>query len=103
MKAKLVLFAICDALLSINVNAKIKDGKAMTGNSLSEFGKYTITNSESPMVYQNKVLETYDLNYENTSNPGKNWRSGRKRNAELLLYVTTSLKSSTPAIAAYLE
>ncbi len=69
MKAKLVLFAICAALLSINVNAKIKDGKAMTGNSLSEFGKYTITNSESPMVYQNKVLETYDLNYENTSNP----------------------------------
>ena len=37
MKAKLVLFAICVALLGMNVNAKIKDGKAMTGNSLSEF------------------------------------------------------------------
>lgn len=69
MKAKLVLFAICVALLSVNVNAKIKDGKAMTGNSLSDFGKYTITHSASPMVYENKVLETYDLNYENTTNP----------------------------------
>lgn len=69
MKAKLVLLAICVALLSVNVNGKIKDGKAMTGNSLSDFGQYTITHSESPMVYQNKVLETYDLNYENTANP----------------------------------
>ncbi|MCK3685081.1 hypothetical protein [Maribellus sp. YY47] len=69
MKAKLVLFAICVALLGMNVNAKIKDGKAMTGNSLSEFGQYTITHSESPIVYNNQVLETYDLNYENTANP----------------------------------
>ena len=40
MKAKLVLLAICVALLSVSVNAKIKDGKAMTGNSLSDFGQY---------------------------------------------------------------
>lgn len=69
MKTKLVLFAICAALFSLNVDAKIKDGKAMTGNSLSDLGKYTITKAESPMVHNNQVLETYDLMYENASNP----------------------------------
>jgi hypothetical protein len=69
MKAKLVLFTICVALLSFTVDAKIKDGKTMTGNSLSEFGKYTVTQSDNPMVYKDQVLETYELTYENTNNP----------------------------------
>ena len=69
MKTKLVLLAVCVALLTMGATAKIKDGKAMTGNSLTEFGKYTIVNSEAPMVYQNQVLKTYDLTYENTSHP----------------------------------
>lgn len=68
MKTKLILLAICVALVSMGATAKIKDGKAMTGNSLTEFGKYTIVNSDAPMVYDNKVLQTYDLTYENTSN-----------------------------------
>lgn len=69
MKTKLVLFSICIAILSMGATAKIKDGKAMTGNSLTEFGKYTIVNSQAPMVYQDQVLETYELTYENTSVP----------------------------------
>ncbi|WP_297086129.1 hypothetical protein [uncultured Draconibacterium sp.] len=69
MKTKLVLFSICIAILSMGATAKIKDGKAMTGNSLTEFGKYTIVNSEAPMVYDNKVLETYELTYENVGTP----------------------------------
>jgi len=69
MKTKLVLLSICIALLSMGATAKIKDGKAMTGNSLTEFGKYTIVNSSTPMVYEDQVLETYELTYENISNP----------------------------------
>lgn len=68
MKTKLVLLAVCVALISMGATAKIKDGKAMTGNSLTEFGAYTIVNSDAPMVYNNKVLQTYDLTYENASN-----------------------------------
>ena len=69
MKTKLVLLTLCMAILSLGASAKIKDGKALTGNSLTDFGKYTVAKSDAPMVYKNKVLETYDLTYENTSNP----------------------------------
>ncbi|MCY1723360.1 hypothetical protein OU798_23620 [Prolixibacteraceae bacterium Z1-6] len=69
MKTKLVLFSICLAILSMGATAKIKDGKALTGNSLTEFGKYTVVNSDVPMVYKNQVLKTFELTYENTDNP----------------------------------
>ena len=69
MKTRLILFTICLALLSVGASAKIKDGKALSGNSLTDFGKYTIVKSDNPMVADGKVLETYELAYENTSNP----------------------------------
>jgi hypothetical protein len=69
MKTKLILLSICIAILSMGATAKIKDGKAMTGNSFTDFGKYTIVNSDVPMVYESQVLKTYELTYENTSNP----------------------------------
>ncbi|HKI88046.1 MAG TPA: hypothetical protein VKA38_03395 [Draconibacterium sp.] len=69
MKTRIILFTICLALLSVGASAKIKDGKALTGNSLTDFGKYTIVNSDNPMVADGVVLETYDLTYENTNNP----------------------------------
>ncbi|WP_346854097.1 hypothetical protein [uncultured Draconibacterium sp.] len=69
MKTKLVLLSICIAILSMGATAKIKDGKAMTGNSLTEFGKYTIVNSDVPMVYNDQALKTFELTYENTNNP----------------------------------
>lgn len=69
MKTKLVLLAICVAVLSMGATAKIKDGKAMTGNSLTEFGNYTIVKSDNPMVYKNEVLKTFELTYENTKHP----------------------------------
>ena len=69
MKTKLILLSICVALLSMGASAKIEDGKALTGNSSTDFGKYTITKSDAPMVYKNEVLSTFDLIYENTSNP----------------------------------
>ncbi len=69
MKAKLFIFTICLAIASLGTSAKIKDGKALTGNSLTEFGKYTIVKSEVPMVIEDQVLETYELTYERTSEP----------------------------------
>jgi hypothetical protein len=69
MKTKLFILTICVALLSLGASAKIKDGQSLTGNSLTEFGKYTIMASDAPMVINNEVVKTYDLMYENTSNP----------------------------------
>ncbi len=66
MKTKLVFFAICVAFLSLSATAKIEEGKAITGNSLSNFGKYIIENADVPMVYENQKLKTYELTYENT-------------------------------------
>lgn len=48
----------------------IKDGKAMTGNSLTEFGKYTVVNADhAPMVVNDQVVKTYELTYENANHP----------------------------------
>jgi len=70
MKTKLFIITICMAIISLGASAsKIKDGKALSGNSLTDFGKYTIVKSEAPMLVDNKVLETYDLSYERTSEP----------------------------------
>lgn len=69
MKTRLIILTICAALLSMGASAKIKDGKALSGNSLTDFGKYTIENSDVPMVVDNQVLRTYELNYERTNNP----------------------------------
>ena len=69
MKTKLLILTICLAIISLGTSAKIKDGKALTGNSLTDFGKYTIVKSKAPMVVGKQVLETYDLTYEHASNP----------------------------------
>lgn len=71
MKTKLFILTICVALVSLGASAKTTDGKALTGNSLTEFGKYTVTVSEKPMIIENQAVKTYDLNYENTINPVK--------------------------------
>lgn len=67
MKTRFIILTICAALLSVGASAKIKDGKALSGNSLTDFGKYTIVNSDAPMVVDNQVLKTYDLTYERTN------------------------------------
>ncbi len=67
MKTRLFLLIVCAALLSLNASAFLRDGKALTGNSLTEFGKYTIVNSDVQMVLNNQVVKTYELTYENTN------------------------------------
>jgi hypothetical protein len=69
MKTKLFILTICVALFSLSTSAKIKDGKALTGNSLTDFGKYTVTVAHQPMVINDIAVKTYELTYENTSEP----------------------------------
>ncbi len=71
MKTKLGLLAVFVLALSVIASAKIKDGQAMTGNSLSDMGAYTITHADAPIIHDNAVLETYDLVYENANNAVK--------------------------------
>lgn len=68
MKTRLFILTICLAVVQLSASAWTKDAKTLTGNSLTEFGKYTIEKSKIPMVVGNQVLETWELSYENTSN-----------------------------------
>ncbi len=61
---KTVFLMLCVTLISLGVYAKPTDGKAISGNSLTKFGSYTIVDSDSKMVLGNKVVKAYDLNYE---------------------------------------
>ncbi len=69
MKTKMYFLGIFLLVLVMGVSAKIKDGQAITGNSLTDFGKYTIMVAENPMVVNNQAVKTYELVYENTANP----------------------------------
>lgn len=71
MKTKLFILTICVAVLSLGASANTKDSKALTGNSLTEFGKYTIMAADEPMVINDEEVKTFDLTYENASNPVK--------------------------------
>ncbi len=71
MKTKLFILTVCVALLSLGASAKIKTGQALTGNSLTEFGNYSITVADAPMMINDEAVKTYDLMYDNTSNPVK--------------------------------
>ena len=84
MKTKLFLLTICVALLSLGASAKIKDGQALTGNSLTDFGKYTVMVSDAPMVINDEVVKTYDLTYEKTANP---IRIGVVKGEECVIFV----------------
>ncbi|WP_372948375.1 hypothetical protein [Mariniphaga sp.] len=69
MKTKMYFLGVFLLALVMGVSAKIKEGQAITGNSLTNFGKYTIEMSESPMVINNQAVTTYELMYEKTANP----------------------------------
>jgi hypothetical protein len=69
MKTKMYFLGIFLLALVMGVSAKIKEGQSITGNSLTNFGKYTIVMAESPMVVNNQAVPTYELMYENTVNP----------------------------------
>ena len=67
MKTKLFILTVCIAVLSMGASAGvIKNGQALKGTSLTDFGKYTIVNADVPMVVNNVAIETYDLKYANS-------------------------------------
>lgn len=69
MKTKLYFLGVFLLALVMGVSAKVKEGQSITGNSLTNFGKYSIVKSELPMVIDNAAVPTYELMYENTANP----------------------------------
>lgn len=87
MKTKLLILTICVALTSVVATANVKDSKALTGNSLTEFGKYSITVASVPMIVKDEVVKTYDLSYENTTNP---IQIGVVKSDECMVYIVRS-------------
>ena len=68
MKTKLFILTVCIAILSMSASAgNIKNGQALKGASLTDFGNYTIVNADVPMVVNNVAIETYDLKYVNNN------------------------------------
>lgn len=65
MKTKILFFTVCLILLAVAGSARVKDAKALTGSSLSVFGKYSINVADSPMKINGEEIKTYELVYEN--------------------------------------
>ena len=73
MKTKLVLFSICIAILSMGATAKIKDGKAMTGNSLTEFGKLYYSKFKCANGVRKRGFRYLRINIRKYECTGTNW------------------------------
>lgn len=71
MKTKLYFLLILLLTVGMSSSARVKDGRALSGNSHTDLGKYSIVKSEVPMVVNDQVLDTYELVYENASKPVK--------------------------------
>lgn len=67
MKTKILVITGCLILSGLTGQAKVKDARAITGNSLSDFGKYSIEMAETPMILNGEEVKTYELVYENTN------------------------------------
>jgi hypothetical protein len=67
MKTKILIITICLTIVSFGIQARVKDAKAITGMSLSEFGKYSIEMTDAPMKIKGMELKTYELVYENAN------------------------------------
>jgi hypothetical protein len=67
MKARIFITTICLTIVSFGIQAKVKDAKAITGASLSEFGNYSIEKTDAPMLVKGQKIKTYELVYENAN------------------------------------
>ncbi|MBN1821839.1 MAG: hypothetical protein JXR31_14690 [Prolixibacteraceae bacterium] len=65
MKARIFFTVLFFTVFCLGVQAKVKDAKAITGSSLSAFGKYSVELSDIPMKLDGKEVKTYELTYEN--------------------------------------
>lgn len=71
MKTKLYYLLVILLAMGMSSTARVKNGQVLSGDSQTDLGKYSIVESEVPMVANDQVLDTYDLVYENASNPVK--------------------------------
>jgi len=67
MKTRILVTVLFLTVVCLVTQARVKDAKAITGSSLSEFGKYTIEQSDIPMRLNGEEVKTYELVYENTN------------------------------------
>ena len=70
MKTKVFIMTICLALAFMSAEAnktkmKAKAATSISGKSLSDFGDYTISKCDHPMVIDGEEVKTYELAYSN--------------------------------------
>lgn len=69
MKTKFYYLVVLLLAIGMSSMARVKDGQALSGNSHTDLGKYSIVKSKVPMVVNDQVLDTYELVYENAAKP----------------------------------
>jgi hypothetical protein len=60
----IVMMMVCTVAMA--GKSKSKSYAELKGNSMSEFGNYSISKSETPMVVDNQEVRTYNLSYDKT-------------------------------------
>ena len=69
MKTKLGILTTCLLLVFLLSSAKEKGTAVISGQSLTELGVYSITNSSEALTIDGQALKTYELKYSNTDSP----------------------------------
>lgn len=69
MKPKIGFLTMSFLLVCLFTTAKEKGSLLISGQSLTEFGQYSLQLSSQPMKIGNEELKTYELVYENSDSP----------------------------------
>jgi len=69
MKTKLFILTLGLFLVCLVTVAKEKSTTLISGQSLTELGQYTISNSDEGLTLGGEAVKTYELNYTNSDSP----------------------------------
>lgn len=69
MKTKLGILVVCLLLVNLFATAKESGTTVISGQSLTEFGQYTISTSNEALKIGDEVLDTYQLAYSESDSP----------------------------------
>lgn len=69
MKTKLSILTLGLLLVCLVTVAKGKSSSLISGQSLTELGQYTISNSSEALTIDGEALKTYELAYTNSDSP----------------------------------
>jgi hypothetical protein len=69
MKTKLGILTVGLLLISLFSTAKERGATVISGQSLTEFGQYTISTSNEALKIGDEVLDTYQLAYSESDSP----------------------------------